>query len=111
VISKILRDTGETVTSNELLGIIEEGVVEAATEAVEAVEVTAQADVATVSTPAIDTAKLSPAARRIAEEEKTDISSVSGTGRGGRITKGDLINHVRITDPSGPRPEQPSQSG
>ncbi len=112
VISKILRDTGETVTSNELLGIIEEGVVEAAAEATEATEVvkaaepTAQADVATVPASAVDTAKLSPAARRIAEEEKTDISSVAGTGRGGRITKGDLINHARNTDPSGPRPEE-----
>jgi len=112
VISKILRDTGETVTSNELLGIIEEGVVEAAaeaaeaTEAVKAAEPTAQADVPAVTAPAVDTAKLSPAARRIAEEEKTDISSVAGTGRGGRITKGDLINHVRNTDPSGPRPEE-----
>ena len=109
VISKILRDTGETVTSNELLGIIEEGVVEAAAEATEvakAAEPTAQADVAAVPASAVDTAKLSPAARRIAEEEKTDISSVAGTGRGGRITKGDLINHARNTDPSGPRPEE-----
>ena len=118
VISKILRDTGETVTSNELLGTIEEGAVEAAKETEEAAESaetaetaettkpTAEADQGTVTTPAIDTAKLSPAARRIAEEEKTDISSVAGTGRGGRITKGDLINHVRNTDSSGPRPEE-----
>ena len=118
VISKILRDTGETVTSNELLGTIEEGAVEAAKETEEAAESaetaetaettkpTAEADQGTVTRPAIDTAKLSPAARRIAEEEKTDISSVAGTGRGGRITKGDLINHVRNTDSSGPRPEE-----
>jgi len=118
VISKILRDTGETVTSNELLGTIEEGVVEAAKETEEAADSaetaetaettkpTAEADQGTVTRPAIDTAKLSPAARRIAEEEKTDISSVAGTGRGGRITKGDLINHVRDTDSSGPRPEE-----
>ena len=118
VISKILRDTGETVTSNELLGTIEEGAVEAAKETEEAAESaetaetaettkpTAEADQGTVTRPAIDTAKLSPAARRIAEEEKTDISSVAGTGRGGRITKGDLINHVRDTDSSGPRPEE-----
>lgn len=118
VISKILRDTGETVTSNELLGTIEEGVVEAAKETEEAAEAaepaetaettkpTAEADQGTVTRPAIDTAKLSPAARRIAEEEKTDISSVAGTGRGGRITKGDLINHVRDTDSSGLRPEE-----
>lgn len=104
VIGKILRDTGETVTSNELLGIIEEGVVEAAAEPA---ETTAPAEVAeTVTAAATDTAKLSPAARRVAEEEKADISQVAGTGRGGRITKGDVINYVNTADTSGPRPEE-----
>ena len=104
VIGKILRDTGETVTSNELLGIIEEGVVEASAEPA---ETTAPAEVAeTVTAPATDTAKLSPAARRVAEEEKADITQVAGTGRGGRITKGDVINYVNTADTAGPRPEE-----
>ena len=104
VIGKILRDTGETVTSNELLGIIEEGVVEAAAEPA---ETTAPAEVAEpVSAAATDTAKLSPAARRVAEEEKADITQVAGTGRGGRITKGDVINYVSTADTAGPRPEE-----
>ncbi len=104
VIGKILRDTGETVTSNELLGIIEEGVVEAAAEPA---ETTPPAEVAeTVPAAATDTAKLSPAARRVAEEEKADITQVAGTGRGGRITKGDVINYVNTADTSGPRPEE-----
>jgi 2-oxoglutarate dehydrogenase E2 component (dihydrolipoamide succinyltransferase) len=104
VIGKILRDTGETVTSNELLGIIEEGVVEAAAEPA---ETTTPAEVTeAVQASAPDTAKLSPAARRVAEEEKADITRVAGTGRGGRITKGDVINYVNAADSSGPRPEE-----
>jgi len=104
VIKKILRDTGETVTSNELLGIIEEGEVEAAAEPA---ETPAPAGVAETETPAAaDTAKLSPAARRVAEEEKADISQLAGTGRGGRITKGDVIKHVNNADTAGPRPEE-----
>ncbi|MDX2417183.1 MAG: 2-oxoglutarate dehydrogenase complex dihydrolipoyllysine-residue succinyltransferase [Xanthomonadales bacterium] len=104
VISKIVRDTGETVTSDELLGIIEEGVVEAAPEPVGD---TPQAETAeVVAAPVGDTAKLSPAARRLAEEEKTNISSVTGTGRGGRITKGDLIKHASSPGPSGERTEE-----
>ena len=35
---------------------------------------------------------LSPAVRKIVEENKIDISSIEGTGRGGRISKEDLIN-------------------
>ena len=35
---------------------------------------------------------LSPAVRKIVEEHNIDISSVEGTGKSGRISKGDLIN-------------------
>ena len=91
VLGKIVRDSGETVLSGELLGIIEEGAVEAAEE--------------TVATRP-DTAKLSPAARRVAEEEQADVSQLTGTGRGGRITKGDVIAHVRTGTQTGPRPEE-----
>ena len=35
---------------------------------------------------------LSPAVRKIVEEKKIDISEVQGTGKEGRILKGDLIN-------------------
>ena len=34
---------------------------------------------------------LSPAVRRIVEEEKLDPASISGTGKGGRLTKGDAL--------------------
>jgi pyruvate/2-oxoglutarate dehydrogenase complex dihydrolipoamide acyltransferase (E2) component len=39
-------------------------------------------------------ASLSPAVRRIVAEEKIDPAAVRGTGRGGRITKGDLLSHL-----------------
>jgi 2-oxoglutarate dehydrogenase E2 component (dihydrolipoamide succinyltransferase) len=104
VISKILRDTGETVTSDEMLGTIEEGVVETAAEPEQAASQPETTEVA--AAPVGDTAKLSPAARRLAEEEKTNIGSVTGTGRGGRITKGDLIKHASSAMTGGERPEE-----
>ena len=104
VVTKITRDSGETVTSGELLGMIEEGVVEAVPEPAEAAP---QADIVEPAAAAVaETAKLSPAARRIAEEEQADISQLAGTGRGGRITKGDVINHVRNAGTTGSRPEE-----
>jgi 2-oxoglutarate dehydrogenase E2 component (dihydrolipoamide succinyltransferase) len=42
------------------------------------------------STPPAD-ATLSPAVRRIVDEEKLDPAKISGTGKGGRITKGDAL--------------------
>ena len=35
---------------------------------------------------------LSPAVRKIIEEKSIDISKIQGTGKGGRVLKGDLIN-------------------
>ena len=103
VIKKIVRGSGETVTSGELLAVIEEGPVKTP------VEPTPEDLTASEPTPApatASTATLSPAARRVAEEEQADVSQLAGSGRGGRITKGDVINYVRQGAPAGPRPEE-----
>jgi 2-oxoglutarate dehydrogenase E2 component (dihydrolipoamide succinyltransferase) len=112
VITKIVRNSGETVISGELLGLIEEGAVEATETATEtgaepAAESpqTAVADESRAADPDV-AAKLSPAARRLAEEERADLSQLSGTGRGGRITKGDVISHVQGATTSANRPEE-----
>ncbi|MCC5869120.1 MAG: 2-oxoglutarate dehydrogenase complex dihydrolipoyllysine-residue succinyltransferase [Gammaproteobacteria bacterium] len=39
-------------------------------------------------------AKLSPAVRRLVEENDLDINDISGSGRDGRITKGDVLDHL-----------------
>ena len=38
---------------------------------------------------------LSPAVRRIVEEEHLDANKISGTGKGGRLTKGDVLEATR----------------
>ena len=40
-------------------------------------------------------AKASPAARRIAAEERIDLNAVAGTGRGGLVRKPDVLEHLR----------------
>jgi 2-oxoglutarate dehydrogenase E2 component (dihydrolipoamide succinyltransferase) len=50
---------------------------------------------------------LSPAARRIAEEEKVELSEVMGTGKHGQVTKSDLIQYLESKS-SPPPPAQPS---
>ena len=111
VIKSIVRDSGETVTSGELLGLIEAGAIEVApdssdTVSSDAAAIDAQASKASAE-PTPTSAVLSPAARRVAEEEDADISRLEGTGRGGRITKGDVINYVRDGHaPAGARPEE-----
>lgn len=104
VIKKIVRDSGETVVSGELLGIIEAGPVEAAASPSDETSRTPQAD--SDATAVAEMPKLSPAARRMAEEAQADVSQLAGTGRGGRITKGDVIQYIRAGTTPNPRPEE-----
>ena len=46
---------------------------------------------------------LSPAVRKIVSENKIDIKSVKGTGKDGRILKGDLINLMGVNPPPSDR--------
>lgn len=43
---------------------------------------------------AVHVGEQSPAVRRLLEEEKLDPSAIAGTGKGGRITKGDVLEHL-----------------
>ena len=92
---EIRAQEGETVLSGDVLAVIEEGEVEpAAAEKSEAPAAEAPAAEAPAA-EAADTVKLSPAARRVAEEEKVDVEQVAGTGRGGRVTKGDVLSFLK----------------
>jgi len=46
---------------------------------------------------------LSPAVRKIVTEKKIDISSVKGSGKDGRVLKGDLINLMGVNPPPSER--------
>ena len=87
---EIKAEEGDTVHSDDLIAIIEEGVVEAAP----AEAVTEPAPEPAAETKA-DEPKLSPSARRVAAEEGVDPASVEGTGRGGRVTKPDVMNILK----------------
>ena len=50
-----------------------------------------------------DDQSLSPAVRKIVTENKIDISSVKGSGKDGRILKGDLINLMGVNPPPSER--------
>jgi len=115
VLKEIRFETGDTVNSEQVIALIEEGA---------AAPVPAPAPAAKVeaSSPAPAPARaaaprgakgddqLSPAGRRVAAEEGIDASQVPGTGRGGRVTKEDLVNYGKGGAPAvaatGARPEE-----
>lgn len=49
----------------------------------------------------------SPAARRVADETGADLSRVAGTGRGGVISKADVLDSMASTAPARPAPPAP----
>ncbi len=95
VVKEIKQDTGATVTSNELLAVIEEGEVAPPPEEAAEETVAEATDKKTGAPPEPDAdAKLSPAVRRMVAQEQLDAGDIDGSGRGGRITKADVIQHM-----------------
>lgn len=91
VLAEIVKNEGDTVLSGELLGKLTEGGAAApAPAAAQAAAPAAQA----AAPAAADDQILSPAARKLAEENGIDPNSVAGTGKGGRVTKEDVVAAV-----------------
>ncbi|MCM2312853.1 MAG: 2-oxo acid dehydrogenase subunit E2, partial [Steroidobacteraceae bacterium] len=87
VIKELVAQNGATVTSGQLLAILEEG-------AVAAVPAKAAAKEAAPAAKAASSDKLAPSVRRLVEEHKLDTGAIPGSGRDGRITKGDVLAHM-----------------
>jgi 2-oxoglutarate dehydrogenase E2 component (dihydrolipoamide succinyltransferase) len=120
VLKEIRLNDGTTVTSGQILAIIEEAV--AAVPGASAPAILAAASGATAAakdTVAKDSAakdsaakgaakpdaaggKLSPAAKRVAEENKVDPKTLLGSGRDGRVSKSDVVNYLSTKDTAAP---------
>ncbi|MBA1294695.1 2-oxoglutarate dehydrogenase complex dihydrolipoyllysine-residue succinyltransferase [Pseudomonas lurida] len=89
VLGAIVAEEGATVLSNQVLGSIEEGGAAAAAPAASAAPAAAPA--AAAADAGEDDPVAAPAARKLAEENGINIASVAGTGKGGRVTKEDVV--------------------
>ena len=130
VLKEIKFDTGATVTSQQLLAIVDEGA------AAPAAAPAAAAPAAVASAPAAapaptpvaapqaaapapaaaapkagDTSQLPPGARFTAESKGIDPSKVAGTGLRGAVTKEDLVNYAAGRSPGITQNAMPGTSG
>ena len=123
VLKEIKQQTGATVTSQQVLAVIEEGAAAAAApakteapkaEAPKPAAAPAQPQKSAAPSPA-NTPELSPAGQRVATENKIDPSQVPGTGRSGQVTKEDLVNFMRTggqqAAPAAKAPSSPAPAG
>ncbi|CCK75861.1 2-oxoglutarate dehydrogenase, E2 component (dihydrolipoamide succinyltransferase) [Oleispira antarctica RB-8] len=90
VLKEILKGEGEVVLSAEVLGLFEEGGVASAAP-VEAEAEEAKDEVAETDEDII----MSPAARKMAKENGISATDVVATGKDGRVTKEDILNHLK----------------
>lgn len=94
VLEEILQAEGATVKANEVIGKLKAGSAEeAVVETVEEVNgtITMKPEENKATSVA---AELSPGARRMIAEHDVDVAQIQGSGKGGRITKDDIVKYV-----------------
>ncbi len=101
VLVKIIKTDGSTVVAGEVIATIDTeakatagAAPAAAAPAPAPVKAAAPAAVAAATAAAGSGAAMSPAAAKIAAENNVNAADVAGSGRGGRITKEDVVNKV-----------------
>ena len=85
ILTEILKAEGDLIESNEIIARIEEGAAAAPGTATPAAK-QEEADIQVAES------LVNPAAKKLADERNIDLAQVTGTGKGGRITKEDVVN-------------------
>ncbi|MDB9953758.1 2-oxoglutarate dehydrogenase complex dihydrolipoyllysine-residue succinyltransferase [Porticoccaceae bacterium] len=96
ILTEVLKAEGDLIESNEIIARIEEGVAAAAGTATPAAK-QEEADIQVAES------LVNPAAKKLADERNIDLAQITGTGKGGRITKEDVVNFT-------PAPTAPAAS-
>ena len=100
VIKEIIKGDGETVLSDEVMATIDPNGAAAAPEK------SAPRETAEESEAGGDSTELSPAVRKLVAEHNLDPSQITGTGRGGRLVKADVLAFIENqgkAEPAKPR--------
>ena len=110
VLSKVIKGDGGTVASNEVIATIDTdakapaGATAPAAAAAVSSAPKAEAPAAVAQAPAV-----MPSAKKIAADNNLDTSQISGTGRGGRVTKEDVTGQLQAPVPAA-KPSAPLPS-
>ena len=103
IITNIIRDEGETVSSSEVIGEFEElsdelkpnetsKKIDSEDKEKEPTNQKIELEVDLILK------KIYPAAKKIIGEESMDVEEITPTGKGNRVTKADVINHIENLD-------------
>ncbi|GIT22881.1 MAG: dihydrolipoyllysine-residue succinyltransferase component of 2-oxoglutarate dehydrogenase complex [Gammaproteobacteria bacterium] len=87
ILQEIMKNAGDTIVSNEAIGGLEERTSSAPSMPDRPVN-------SESSESANDESIVSPAAKKLIEENSLNADSINGSGKGGRVTKEDVMNHL-----------------
>src|SRR3954466_8092367 len=100
VLKELKIVAGTSVTSGQVLAVLEEGAVATAAPAAPAAKAApaatpaAAAPAAKPATAPAGSDKLAPSVRRMVEEKQLDPAKIPASGRDGRLTKGDIVDFL-----------------
>jgi 2-oxoglutarate dehydrogenase E2 component (dihydrolipoamide succinyltransferase) len=102
---KILKEQGTTVQVGDVVATID-GAGAAKAAAPSPAPAQAKAPPPAAAAPAAPQAQppLSPAVRRLVEEHHLDPQKIAASGKGGRLTKGDILAHLESSPAAAPAP-------
>lgn len=90
---EIVAQSGDTVLAEQVLARFEAGVADAPKASVAAGSASAPTPAA-VATESAESARSSPAVRNLLEQHHLDPAVISGSGKGGRLLKEDVLRHI-----------------
>jgi 2-oxoglutarate dehydrogenase E2 component (dihydrolipoamide succinyltransferase) len=117
-LSEIYKETGDTIVSNEAIGAVTEGMVEQGQSVAAEVapeKPAAANDIAPIKEAVEqvneDAAEqlVSPAAKKLMQEHSLNAGAIEGSGKGGRITKEDVLAKLEVAE--APQPVGTVSSG
>ncbi|HSN46805.1 MAG TPA: biotin/lipoyl-containing protein, partial [Casimicrobiaceae bacterium] len=105
VLVEVLKADGATVAGKEVIAVIDSDATAAmAAAAVAQPAAVAPTPMAAAAASATSVAAASPSARKIMTEQGMSAADVQGTGRGGRVTKGDVLGAASAPMPTPAKP-------
>lgn len=103
ILGKILKTDGSIVTAGEILAVLETATSQALPETPATIT-----PIAETPSPKAADIPLSPSVRRLLHENTIDPTIITGTGKSGRLTKTDVLEHLHKQD--APKPQTPIPS-
>src|SRR6185503_6386219 len=94
VLKELRIVAGTSVTSGQVLAVLEEGAAATATAATAAPKAAAPAAATKPAAAAAGNDKLAPSVRRMVEEKQLDPAKIPASGKDGRLTKGDVVEFL-----------------